>query len=86
MKGKTVAVIPDCPQCQHSAVPEVEGKTLGVPELAERYGVPLGTVHQWNSKGTGPRYLRAGKYARYRMRDVLAWEESRLVNDPLDAA
>jgi predicted DNA-binding transcriptional regulator AlpA len=42
--------------------------------LAARFGVPLATVYGWNSKGTGPRFMRLGKHVRYKLEDVLAWE------------
>ena len=51
---------------------------LTIEQLAEREGVAVGTVYGWNSKGGGPRYIKIGKHVRYRMSDVLAWEESRL--------
>jgi excisionase family DNA binding protein len=57
----------------------VAEKHLTVEELAEREGVPVGTVHQWNSRGTGPAYMRIGRFVRYRLADVLAWEKTRLV-------
>lgn len=53
-------------------------KHLTIPELAERVGVPQATVYQWNKKRTGPQYLRVGRYVRYRLADVIAWENSRL--------
>ena len=39
-------------------------KHLTVQELAEREGVPVSTVRQWNYKGSGPRFMRIGKYVR----------------------
>jgi predicted DNA-binding transcriptional regulator AlpA len=54
--------------------------------LAMREGVPLGTVYRWNQAGTGPRYLRVGRHIRYRLADVLAWEESRIVRGGNEAA
>lgn len=55
-------------------------KHLRPEDLAEREGVPLATVYGWNSRGEGPRYLRVGRHVRYRLADVLAWEESRLTD------
>lgn len=48
-------------------------------ELAARWSVPVKTVVEWASKGTGPRYSRFGKYVRYRLSDVVAWENGRAV-------
>jgi predicted DNA-binding transcriptional regulator AlpA len=54
------------------------GEKLMSPEdLAEREGVPLGTVYQWNSRGDGPPYMRIGRFVRYRLADVVTWENGR---------
>lgn len=52
-------------------------KHLDIQALAERLDVPVKTVYDWNSKGTGPRYLRVGRHVRYRLADVIAWENAR---------
>lgn len=57
---------------------EADRRHLTVAELAERAGVPKKTVYRWNAYGGGPRYLKVGKYCRYRMPDVLAWEKTRI--------
>ncbi|WUM90972.1 helix-turn-helix domain-containing protein [Streptomyces sp. NBC_00322] len=54
-------------------------------DLAKRYGVPVGTVYDWNSQRTGPRYIRVGRHVRYVPADVASWEESRYA-DHRDAA
>jgi hypothetical protein len=48
-------------------------------ELAERYGVPAKTPAEWASKGTGPRYAKFGRHVRYRLGDVIDWEQTRLL-------
>lgn len=53
-------------------------KHLTVTGLADRMGVPKKTVYQWNYSGTGPRYIRVGRGVRYRVTDVVAWENARL--------
>lgn len=52
---------------------------LSPAQFAERLGVPLETVYGWNKLGTGPRRIKIGRHVRYRLADVLAWEESRTV-------
>lgn len=54
-------------------------KHLSIQDLAEREGVSLNTVYGWNYTGTGPHYLKIGRYVRYRLSDVEKWERSRLV-------
>jgi predicted DNA-binding transcriptional regulator AlpA len=48
-------------------------------ELARREGVPLETVYGWNKTRTGPRFMKIGRHVRYRLADVIAWENSRTV-------
>ena len=57
-------------------------KHLSPAELAEREGVPLETVYLWNRKGTGPQRMRLGIHVRYRVADVIEWEQSRIVGSP----
>lgn len=58
-------------------------KHLTETELAERLGVHVTTVKQWRQQSRGPAYIKAegggGGTVRYRLADVEAWEESRLV-------
>ena len=48
---------------------------LGTTEEVAEYlgGVPVKTLEMWRYKGTGPKYMRVGKYVRYRWSDVEAW-------------
>jgi excisionase family DNA binding protein len=57
--------------------PPNDHRHLTPQDLADRAGVPLATVYRWNSEGTGPRYMTLGRHARYRLADVLAWENRR---------
>lgn len=52
---------------------------LTVAELAEREQVSVETVRTWNRTRTGPRFMKIGRHVRYRLADVLAWEDSRIV-------
>jgi excisionase family DNA binding protein len=45
-------------------------------EVADRARVPVATLAQWAHKGSGPRYALFGRHARYRLSDVIAWEEA----------
>jgi hypothetical protein len=58
----------------------VEEKRLSPEELAERENVPLTTILAWNRNGTGPQYMRLSRQTiRYRLTDVIEWENSRVV-------
>jgi excisionase family DNA binding protein len=48
-------------------------------QLCERLGVELRTLYSWKYHGEGPRAIKVGRLLRYRLADVIAWEESRLV-------
>lgn len=53
-------------------------RLLGMPELAEYLGVPLQTVRRWRVTNYGPPGFTVGRYVRYRLADVLAWEQAQL--------
>jgi predicted DNA-binding transcriptional regulator AlpA len=50
---------------------------LTIAELASRERVPVNTVRKWNATRSGPRFMKIGRYVRYRLSDVIAWETSR---------
>jgi excisionase family DNA binding protein len=52
-----------------------EHDLLTRPEVAEVLRTPIATLHQWASRGYGPRFLRVGRKALYRRADVEAWLE-----------
>lgn len=54
-------------------------KHLSPEDLAEREGVPIQTVYGWNKTRTGPSFMKIGRHCRYRLADVIAWEQSRTV-------
>lgn len=52
---------------------------LTVTDLADRLQLTVDDIYAMNSRGTGPTRIRVGKGVRYRLADVEAWEESRVV-------
>ncbi len=46
-------------------------------EVADRLKVPVKTVANWAQKNSGPRYATIGRFCRYRLSDVEAWEATR---------
>ena len=55
-----------------------DDKWLSRQQLANRYGLPVKTLAQWATKGTGPRYARMGRHVRYRLSDIIEWETRRV--------
>jgi excisionase family DNA binding protein len=47
-------------------------------EVATRLRVPKSTVESWAVKGAGPRFAKFGRHVRYRLSDVVRWEEDQL--------
>jgi hypothetical protein len=56
---------------------EASSVYLTIDDLAARYKVGAGTVREWRLKGTGPTVTKVGGFVRFRLDDVLRWEESR---------
>jgi predicted DNA-binding transcriptional regulator AlpA len=54
-------------------VPALQERLWSLEETADYLGVPSGTLHQWNSRGVGPRSFRVGRYRRYHPSDVARW-------------
>lgn len=50
-------------------------------QLSARYSVPLSSIYAWRTRRTGPRGIRVGKHLRYRLSDVITWEESQLESE-----
>lgn len=51
----------------------LDDEFLTAEELHQLCKVPLGTVYQWNHRGTGPKALKIGRHLRFRRSDVDAW-------------
>lgn len=56
---------------------------LGPKELARRLNVPINTLYSWRKTGRGPRGFRVGKFIRYRLADVEAWEQEQIDKEQL---
>ncbi|MEV0043947.1 helix-turn-helix domain-containing protein [Nocardia rhamnosiphila] len=51
---------------------------LSTRDVAQRLKIPAKTLSSWAAAGRGPRFARIGRYRRYRLADLLAWEQERL--------
>ncbi|GAJ79037.1 hypothetical protein NBRGN_001_00070 [Nocardia brasiliensis NBRC 14402] len=51
---------------------------LTTEDVARRFQVPVKTIAVWASTGNGLRYIKVGRYRRYRSSDIDAWEHARL--------
>ena len=57
---------------------EVVSPWLTRVELAKRLRMAESTVEGWAVQGKGPRFAKFGRHVRYRLSDVIAWEEAQL--------
>lgn len=57
---------------------EDEEVWLSTDEVAERLKIPKKTLASWAATQRGPRFARMGRYRRYRLSDLLAWEQSKV--------
>jgi hypothetical protein len=61
--------------------PPSENTWLTRQELAKREKLPPATLAQWGSQGKGPKYAKFGRHVRYRLSDVIAWENAQFGGD-----
>ncbi len=59
--------------------PNVTESLLTPRDLSTRLVLPLDTIYAMNRSGKGPRRLAIGKHVRYRLADVVEWENTRYV-------
>jgi hypothetical protein len=59
----------------------MEDTWLTRQEVADREKLPPATLAQWGSQGKGPRYAKFGRHVRYRLSDVIAWENAQFGGD-----
>lgn len=57
---------------------EVEDVWLTRYEVAARQKIPVKTLAQWASQHRGPAFRKFGGHCRYRLSDVIAWENAQV--------
>ena len=50
-------------------------------QLASYLQIPVGSIHRWRYRGTGPRAIRVGRHLRFRREDVDAWLDEQASRD-----
>lgn len=55
---------------------------LSTNDLAKRWNLRSGTLSRWRQYGTGPAFLKFGKTVRYRIEDVIEYEQRSLKSPP----
>lgn len=60
------------------AAPWGTDRLLTPEDVAHHLGIKIQTLYAWRMRSRGPRAIRVGKYLRYRLSDVSAWEEAQL--------
>ena len=56
---------------------------LSDPELSARWGLKAGTLSNWRCQGRGPTFIKIGGSVRYKIADILAYEDdsARVIGD-----
>lgn len=59
-------------------------------DLAQRTGYSINTLARWRMEGRGPRFIKPGGgrsgHVRYRLSDVLKWEDGATIQNTGEAA
>lgn len=55
---------------------ETASALLDPDDVAAQFKVSVFTVRDWRKYGTGPHFIKVGKFIRYRQSDLDAWIES----------
>jgi hypothetical protein len=71
----------------NSTVAEALGETwLTREELAHRWKLPPKTLAQWASQHKGPPFTKIGRWCRYRLSDVVTWENCQATGGEAEGA
>jgi predicted DNA-binding transcriptional regulator AlpA len=62
----------------------VADELLTERDVSDRLHLSMKTLRNWRVRGEGPKFLKIGRLVRYRLSDVLAWEEASLRSSTSD--
>lgn len=54
-------------------------------ELAQRWAISPKTLQRWRCENRGPRYIKLSKAVRYRLADILDYEQAQRQGEPVRA-
>ena len=74
-QAQMVQLMPTTDEELAVAVAEAVGAWLTRPEVAERLKIPPKTLAEWASQKKGPPFTKIGRFSRYRLSEVIAWEQ-----------
>ncbi len=56
----------------------MDGRCISQNELAQRWQVSESTLERWRAERIGPSFLKLGGQVRYRLMDIMAFEDQTL--------
>jgi predicted DNA-binding transcriptional regulator AlpA len=56
----------------------MDGRCISQNELAKRWQVSESTLERWRAERIGPSFLKLGGQVRYRLMDIMAFEDQTL--------
>lgn len=59
-----------------------QAQLLTHAQVCRLLGVTSNTLYNWRCARRGPTFLKLGRYVRYRLRDVIEWQTTRLDEVP----
>jgi len=62
-----------------------EDEMLTTREVAAYLRLDPLTIYRWRKRNHGPRWIRDGRFIRYRRSDVLAWEQQQVTQPAPEA-
>ncbi|NUL43865.1 helix-turn-helix domain-containing protein [Cellulosimicrobium funkei] len=62
--------------------PKVDSDPLmSIQALADRWGMQVATLYTWRTYGKGPKGFKLGKFVRYRLSEVEAYETAQMAKE-----
>lgn len=74
-----IAALVERVKCLEAARPPPNEKLLSQEEAAVVIGVKPTTLSSWRHYGKGPRYVKVGRSARYKLQDIENWLDQQAV-------